>query len=130
MGLADEKYAVVVTYTRDGRPKPTAIWPVGAGEGRVGFVTEDGSWKVKRIRNDQRVTLQPSDGRGKVRAGSTATPGTAVVVHGADFEAVQAAVKAKYGWQWHGIQLVGRIRGLLSRGDRADGCAVVITLDR
>lgn len=130
MGIADEKYAVVVTYTKDGRPKPTAIWPVDAGDGKVGFVTGDQSWKVKRLRNDDRVQLQPSDARGNVKDGTSAVDGTGVVVYGAEFDAVQAAVKAKYGWQMAAIQFVDKIRGLFpKKTDTGAECAVVITLD-
>ena len=131
MGIADEKYAVVVTYTKDGRPKPTAIWPVDAGDGKVGFVTGDNSWKVKRLRNNDRVQLQPSDARGNVKEGTSPVDGSGVAVYGTELEAVQAALKDKYGWQVTAIQILEKIRGLIPRKKDDDGeqCAVVITLD-
>jgi hypothetical protein len=42
--------------------------------------------------------LQPSDARGRVKAGSRSVEGTAeLVVSGADFDAIQSGVRAKYG---------------------------------
>ena len=129
MALADEKYVSFTTYKKDGTPKALPVWIADVGDGKLGFTTEDGSWKVKRLRNDDRVLLQPSDARGNVTDGTEAVSGTGVVVHGAEMEAVMAAIKGKYGWQVTLIQLMGKVRGLFSRGDGAERCAIVITLD-
>jgi len=37
----------LTTFTKGGRPKPTAIWGVPDGD-RLLVITDDGSWKVKR----------------------------------------------------------------------------------
>ncbi|MEM7285475.1 MAG: PPOX class F420-dependent oxidoreductase [Actinomycetota bacterium] len=129
MTLADEKYVSFTTYKQDGTPKSLPVWIADVGEGRLGFTTEDGSWKVKRLHNDGRVQLQPSDARGNVTDGTSPVDGTGVVVHGAEMEAVMAAIKAKYGWQVTLVQALGKVRGLVSRKAEADRCAIVITLD-
>ena len=129
MSLADEKYALVVTFTRDGTPKPTAIWPVDAGDGRIGFVTTDDTWKVKRLRNTSRVTIQPSNSRGVVSEGTSPVEGTGEIVYGAEFEAVKRAVHDKYGWQMTAISMFGRLRDRFSKKPSGDDCAVIITLD-
>jgi PPOX class probable F420-dependent enzyme len=49
----DAKYLLLTTFTKDGTPKPTAIWGAPDGE-RLLVITGDGSWKVKRIRNTAR----------------------------------------------------------------------------
>jgi uncharacterized protein len=42
--------------------------------------------------------LQPSDARGRAKAGSQSAEGTAeLVLSGADFDAIQSAIRAKYG---------------------------------
>ncbi len=97
------------------------------GEGRVGFTTASSSWKVRRIRATPAVTLQPCDSRGRVTAGSVATPGRAEVVTGAEFEPVRSAVAAKYGLQYRAIWLWGRLARLVGKGSGTD-CAIVITL--
>lgn len=129
MALADEKYVAFTTYKKDGTPKSTPVWIVETGDGKLGFTTEDGSWKVKRLRNNNRIEVQPSDARGNVSDVSSPTSGTAEVVHGAEFEAVLAAVKGKYGWQMTAIQAFGKVRGLFSKKDNGESCAIVITLD-
>lgn len=54
--VAKAKYLLLTTFTKDGRPKPTAIWGVPDAN-RLLVITDDGSWKVKRIRNTPRVTI-------------------------------------------------------------------------
>jgi PPOX class probable F420-dependent enzyme len=58
------KYLLLTTFTKDGRPKPTAIWGVPDGD-RLLVITDDGSWKVRRIRNTPRVTIARSGALGK-----------------------------------------------------------------
>ena len=128
MSIADEKYVALTTYRRDGTPKSLPVWIVGLDEGRVGFTTGLDSWKVKRLRNDPRVTLQPSNGRGEPTAGSSPVSGTGEVVEGAAVETVRAAIKKKYGLTYHMIGVVTWIGSLFGKGATSDG-AVVITLD-
>ncbi|MBX8689804.1 PPOX class F420-dependent oxidoreductase [Mycobacterium sp. 20091114027_K0903767] len=52
-----EKYLLLTTFTKDGKPKPTAVWGVPDGD-RLLIITDDGSWKTKRINNTGRVTIQ------------------------------------------------------------------------
>ncbi|OBI78134.1 PPOX class F420-dependent oxidoreductase [Mycobacterium sp. E740] len=62
--VAHSKYILLTTFTKDGRPKPTPIW--GAPEGdKLLVITDDGSWKTKRIANTPRVTIQKSSALGK-----------------------------------------------------------------
>ena len=57
--VANSRYLLLTTYTKDGRPKPTTVWGVLEGD-KLLIVTDDGSWKTKRIRNTPRVTIQRS----------------------------------------------------------------------
>jgi uncharacterized protein len=61
--VAKSEYVLLTTFTKDGRPKPTAIWAVPKGDGLVA-ITQEKSWKVKRIRNTPRVTIATCDRRG------------------------------------------------------------------
>jgi PPOX class probable F420-dependent enzyme len=61
------KYLLLTTFTKDGRPKPTAIWGVPDGD-RLLIITDDESWKVKRIRNTPRVTIAKSGSLGKPKS--------------------------------------------------------------
>ncbi len=62
--VAQARYLLLTTFTKDGKPKPTAIWGVPDGD-RLLVITDDGSWKVKRIRNTPRVTIAPCGVLGK-----------------------------------------------------------------
>jgi uncharacterized protein len=74
--------------------------------------------------------LQPSDGRGKVKAGTTAVAGTAnLATSGADFDAVQSKVRAKYGVMVpisHFFNALGHLGKSFPYGD----VAVVVTPDQ
>ena len=62
----DEKYLLLTTFTKDGKPKPTTVW--GAPEGdKLLIITDDGSWKTKRINNTPRVTIQKAGALGAVK---------------------------------------------------------------
>jgi uncharacterized protein len=98
MAISDEKYVSVTTYRKSGTTVSTTTWIVALDAGRVGFWTSSASGKYKRLRNNPRITLQSADARGRVKAGSQSTEGTAqLVVAGADFDAIQRGIRAKYG---------------------------------
>jgi len=127
MAISDEKYVSLTTFTKDGRPKSSPVWIIDTGSGTVGFTTFSSSWKVKRLNNDPRVTLQPCDSRGNVTAGTEVVEGTAVTSQGSEFERVKALIKSKYGIQFTLINLVGKVRSAMGKDSGTD-TAVVITL--
>ena len=128
MALSDEKYLSLTTYRKDGSAKELPVWIVDLGDGTMGFTTHGESYKCKRIRNDNRVMVQPCDQRGNITPGTEAVSGTAVLAQGADFERVRKAVKEKYGFMVTVIIAVNKVRGLFGKGGDSD-TAVIITLD-
>ena len=128
MSISEEKYVAFTTYRRNGEPKSLPVWIADLGDGRVGFTTASSSYKVKRLRNDDRVVLQPSDSRGNVRDGTEPVSGTGEILGGADFEMVRDRIKAKYGIQFALINVVGGFMKLIGRGSGTD-TAIAITLD-
>jgi uncharacterized protein len=129
MAIADEKYVSVATFRRSGDAVATASWIVRLDDGRVGLWTSSAAGKAKRLRNNPRVTLQPSDARGRVRPGTDAVEGTAVLVtSGPEFDAIQAAVRAKYGFGVPLSKLFNKI-GHLGKGKYPVGdLGVIVTL--
>ena len=130
MALADEKYLLLTTFKRDGNAVATPVWAVALDDGKIGFWTSSGSGKAKRLGHTAKVTVQPCDGRGKVKDGTSPTPGTAKIVTGPELEGIRAKVVAKYGFMTKITKLFGTIGGIIKRkkipyGDRG----VVITLD-
>ena len=93
--FSNRKYLNLVTYRRSGAAVPTPMW----------FVEEDGvlyvrtparSGKVKRLRNNPRVRVVPSDGRGNPK-GAWIEGRARVVVDGAQAHRVNRLVHRKYG---------------------------------
>jgi PPOX class probable F420-dependent enzyme len=62
--VANSKYLLLTTFTKDGRPKPTPVWGVPDGD-KLLIITDDGSWKTRRITNTPRVTIQKCGVLGK-----------------------------------------------------------------
>ena len=111
MALADEKYMLFTTFRRDGTPVSTPVWVVRLGDAEVAFWTSSGSGKAKRLAHTERVTVQPCDARGRVKAGSAATDATARLVSGAELEQISERVRAKYGAMTKLTKALGTIGG-------------------
>ena len=109
---------LLTTFRRDGTPVSTPVWVVALDGGEVGLWTSSGSGKAKRLAHTARVTMQPSDARGRVKAGTAPIEGTArLVVPGGELDAIRERVVAKYGFQTKLTKLLGTLAGIL-RGKR------------
>jgi uncharacterized protein len=64
-GLHGHKYALLVTFRRDGTAVPTPVWFALVGDRRLVTHTEERTAKVRRIRRDPRARVFPCDPRGK-----------------------------------------------------------------
>ncbi|BBX02617.1 PPOX class F420-dependent enzyme [Mycolicibacterium moriokaense] len=107
--IAAARYILLTTFTKDGKPKPTAIWAAPDGD-RLLVMTEEDSWKVKRIRNTPRVTLAICDVRGNPK--SESIEATARVLDKSEAPAVIDAVKRRYGLLGRLFILYMKVRGL------------------
>ena len=103
--IAKAQYVLLTTFTKDGRPKPTPIWAASDGE-RLLVITQEKSWKVKRIRNTSRVTLAVCDMGGHPK--SEAIEATATILDKSQTGVVYDAVGREYG-------LIGRVFNLFSK---------------
>jgi uncharacterized protein len=102
------KYLLLTTFTKDGRPKPTAIW--GAPEGdKLLVITDDGSWKTKRINNTPKVTLAKSTALGKPN--SEAVEGIARVLPKSETRRVYNAVLKRYWYHAPWFYVLSIVRG-------------------
>jgi PPOX class probable F420-dependent enzyme len=114
--LGSEKYVLLTTFRRDGRAVPTALWVLPDGAG-IAFWTARDTGKVKRIRNNGRVTVTACDFRGNPH-GET-FPGTARIGDAADRRHFGQVLGRKYG-------VVGRLTLLGSRlRRRAEGTVII-----
>ena len=103
--LAKAQYILLTTFTKDGRPKPTTIWAAADGD-RLLVITEEKSWKVKRIRNTPRVTMAICNVRGNTK--SEAVEGTAAILDKSQTGAVYDAIGKRYG-------IVGKVFNFVSK---------------
>lgn len=106
--LAKAQYILLTTFTKDGRPKPVPIWAAAQGD-RLLVITQETSWKVKRIRNTPRVTLAICDMRGNPK--SEAVEGTAAILDKAQTGAVYDAIGKRYGIVGKVFNLFSKLRG-------------------
>jgi uncharacterized protein len=109
--LAKAQYILLTTFTKDGRPKPTPIWAALDTErgDRLLVITEEKSWKVKRIRNTPRVTMATCNMRG--RPTSEDVEGTAAVLDKSQTGAVYDAIGRRYGILGGVFNFVSKLRG-------------------
>ncbi len=105
--IAGSEYVLLTTFTKDGRPKPTAIWAAPDGDGLI-VITQATSWKVKRIRNTPRVTIAECDRRGKPKG--EAVEATAVINPSRTKDAYDA-IGRRYGLLGKTFNLFSKLRG-------------------
>jgi uncharacterized protein len=92
--VSKARYILLTTFTKDGRPKPTAVGAAPDGD-RLLVHTEEDSWKVKRIRNTPRVTVAVCDMRGRPKG--EPVEAVAKVLDKAEAADVQRAITKRYG---------------------------------
>jgi len=106
--VAKSEYILLTTFTKDGRPKPTAIWAAPDGD-RLVVITQEQSWKVKRIRNTPRVTVAACDMRGNAK--SKAVEAAAAILDKSANGATYDAIGKRYGLLGKTFNLFSKLRG-------------------
>ena len=106
--IAKSEYILLTTFTKDGRPKPTAIWAAPQGDGLV-VITQEKSWKVKRIRNTSRVTIAECDRSGKPRG--EAVDAIATILDKSANGATYDAIGRRYGLVGKTFNVFSKLRG-------------------
>ncbi|MGW7578474.1 PPOX class F420-dependent oxidoreductase [Streptomyces sp. NPDC054765] len=122
--VAGSAYVSLVTYRRNGSPVATPVWAVADGAELLVW-TRDDSWKVKRLRNDARVTVTPCDVRGRIAEGARTVEGTGRLLEGASgLGRVRKAMARKYGLRFRLMDVVGA----LVRGGKRPHVGISVTL--
>ncbi|MFJ3977195.1 PPOX class F420-dependent oxidoreductase [Streptomyces sp. NPDC090021] len=112
--LGSARYVSLTTFRKDGTPVATPVWAVADG-GELYVWTRSDSWKVKRIRNDGRVTVAPCDVRGRVEEGVSAVEGRARLLDEEGLRRVRRLMSRKYTWQFWTVDVPA---ALVRRGKR------------
>ena len=123
--ITSEKYVSLVTFRRSGEAVASPVWIAPLADGRAGFTTDAKSGKVKRIRNNPAITLQPCSMRGTVAPDAPTVAATAMVVTGATYTAVHDAIRTKYGLMVTLMGVADSFRKLI--GKQQTPTAIVIT---
>jgi uncharacterized protein len=106
--VAKSEYLLLTTFTKDGRPKPTAIWAAPQGGGLVA-ITQETSWKVKRIRNTPRVTVAECDRSGNPKG--EAVEAVATILDKSANGATYDAIGKRYGLLGKTFNFLSKLRG-------------------
>ena len=106
--VAKSEYILLTTFTKDGRAKPTAIWAAPAGNALV-VITQEKSWKVRRIRNTSRVTIAECDRSGNPKG--DAVEATAAILDKSANGATYDAIGKRYGLIGKTFNFFSKLRG-------------------
>lgn len=106
--VAESEYILLTTFTKDGHPKPTAIWAAPSGDGLVA-ITQESSWKVKRIRNTPRVTIAECDRAGNPKG--EAVEAVATILDKSANGATYDAIGKRYGLIGRGFAFFSKLKG-------------------
>ncbi|BBY08987.1 PPOX class F420-dependent oxidoreductase [Mycobacterium noviomagense] len=106
--IAKSRYVLLTTFTKDGRPKPTPIW-AAPDRDRLLVITEEKSWKVKRIRNNPQIMLAACDVRGRPK--SDPVEATAAILDKSHTAAVYDAIGKRYGILGRVFNWFSKLRG-------------------
>ena len=96
--LEGQRFVSLTTFRRSGEGVPTTVW-FALVEGKAYVFTAANSGKAKRIRNDPRVTLIPSNFRGRPKT-AVSIEAEARVMEKGEEEMPDRAIDQKYGWQY------------------------------
>ena len=106
--VSKSEYVLLTTFTKDGKPKPTAIWVAPSGD-KVVAITQGTSWKVKRIRNTPRVTIAECDRGGKPKG--EAVEAVATILDKSANGATYDAIGKRYGLIGKTFNVFSKFRG-------------------
>ncbi|NQX05588.1 PPOX class F420-dependent oxidoreductase [Rathayibacter sp. VKM Ac-2856] len=113
--LADASFVSLTTFRKTGVGVSTPVWIARDGDELV-VTTPRKSGKVKRLRNDPRVTLVPCDRRGRVADGATVLEAEARIVSDTGtVDRLGRVFLRKYRLEYRVFMVIERI---VSRGDR------------
>jgi uncharacterized protein len=115
MALAAQKFVSLTTYKKNGDAVATPMW-VGRDGDHLFVWTPADSAKIKRVRNDLRVTLVPCGRFGKPNNDAEPVAGTAeVITEPATVRRLAEVIRHKYGLEYWVVTLIER---LAARGEK------------
>lgn len=97
--LKNQQFINLTTFRKTGVAVTTPVWFAQDGE-RLYVTTNESAGKAKRIRNNPRVEIAPSDMRGKPLGDAPAVQAQARILQDDEASAAEKSLKKKYGLQY------------------------------
>ena len=104
--LIPHQFVQLTTFRKSGVAVPTTVW-FAPDAGNLYVMTTASAGKIKRIRNNGRVQLAPSDRSGKLLG--PALEGTARELPASEHEHASAVLARKYGLSYRAFMLFGKL---------------------
>jgi PPOX class probable F420-dependent enzyme len=108
-GLSEMKYINLETYKKNGQPVRTPVWFVIYNK-KIYFRTDSNSGKVKRIMNNQNVSIAACDLLGKIKA--EWIKGAAKIANDVDPETINTLINKKYSFMQSFIRIMYKLRNI------------------
>lgn len=123
------RYVSFTSYKRTGEPVSLPVWVVPFDDGYA-FTTDPDAFKVKRVRNNPKVTLRVCSVRGKVGLDAIEFHGTAEYVDAATADRVNKAIRRKYWLAYRLLITPSNLWSKLRGGTASAGhAAIKVVLD-
>ncbi len=119
------KYLSLESFKRDGTGVATPLWFV-TDDSKIFALTDDGSYKVRRIRQNPAVTVAECTAAGHLR--SSRVPALAQVLPVSEVPRVQELMACKYRIDRLIVLPVFRAVQAIARGRRGHGGSVVLMI--
>ena len=125
--IAASPFVSLGTYRKNGALVAVPVWVARDGDELV-VTSERNTGKVKRLRNDQRVTLRPCSRMGAVEPDAITVEAHGRIAAAATDDAhAEAALRRKYRLQY---RLILGFEALVRRVQRKPGDRVIIRISR
>jgi PPOX class probable F420-dependent enzyme len=108
-GLSEMKYINLETYKKNGQPVRTPVWFVIYNK-KIYFRTDSNSGKVKRIMNNQNVSIAACDLLGKIKA--EWIKGVVKIANDVDPETINTLINKKYSFMQSFIRIMYKLRNI------------------
>ena len=108
-GLSEMKYINLETYKKNGQPVRTPVWFVIYNK-KIYIRTDSNSGKVKRIMNNQNVSIAACDLLGKIKAQWIKC--AAKIANDVDPETINTLINRKYSFMQSFIRIMYKLRNI------------------
>ncbi|HEU4326741.1 MAG TPA: PPOX class F420-dependent oxidoreductase [Roseiflexaceae bacterium] len=116
--VADERFVSLTTFRRSGEPVSTPVWVAQDGDALI-VTTPADSGKVKRLCNNPRVELRPSDRMGGVKDDAVTVAGRVEIVSEEQhIKRLTSNIRRKYGLEYWIIMGIERLANIGREKDR------------